>query len=89
MAERPAWRQQAESLGFRFHSIVGTPYWDESAHYRFTLEEIEQDIEAPTQELHELCMDLVARALGNEDYLRRLAIPEAYWDYLRTSWSRG
>ena len=89
MAERPAWRQQAESLGFRFHSIGGTPYWDESAHYRFTLEEIERDIEAPTQELHELCMDLVARALGNEDYLRRLAIPQAYWGYLRTSWSRG
>jgi glutathionylspermidine synthase len=89
MAERPGWRQQAESLGFRFHSIGGAPYWDESAHYRFTLAEIEQDIEAPTQELHELCMDLVARALGDEQYLRRLAIPPMYWDYLRNSWSRG
>src|ERR1700743_3341994 len=89
MAERPAWRQQAQSLGFRFHSIGGTPYWDESAHYRFSLEQIERDIEAPTGEIHELCMDLVSRAVRNEEYLRRLAIPAAYWDYLRDSWLRG
>jgi glutathionylspermidine synthase len=89
MAEREDWREQASSLGFRFHSPGGTVYWDESACYRFTLEEIETDLEAPTQDLHEMCMDLVSQAVRDEEYLRRLAIPEAFWDYLRTSYLRG
>jgi glutathionylspermidine synthase len=89
MAERPGWRQQADSLGFRFHSAGGQAYWDESAHYRFTLPQIEQGIEAPTQELHELCMDLVSRAVRDEAYLRRLALPERFWDLIRASWTRG
>jgi glutathionylspermidine synthase len=89
MAERPQWREQANSLGFRFHTVDGTPYWDESAHYRFSLAQVEADIERPTEEIHELCMDLVSRAVRNEDYLRRLAIPERYWNYVRDSWNRG
>jgi glutathionylspermidine synthase len=89
MEERPGWRQQAESLGFRFHSIGGAPYWDESVHYRFTLPQIEAGIEQPTQEIHELCMDLVSRAVRDEEYLRRLALPERFWDLIRSSWSRG
>jgi glutathionylspermidine synthase len=89
MAERPGWRQQAESLGFRFHSIGGEPYWDESVHYRFTLPQIESGIEQPTQDIHELCMDLVSRAVRDEEYLRRLALPERFWDLVRSSWTRG
>lgn len=89
MAERPDWRRQAEALGFRFHSGGGQTYWDESAHYRFTLPQIESGIEQPTQELHELCMDLVSRAVRDEEYLRRLALPERFWDLIRSSWKRG
>ncbi len=89
MAERPGWRDQAESLGFKFHSLGGEPYWDESVHYRFTLPQIETGIEAPTQEVHELCMDLVARAVRDEEYLRRLALPERFWELIRSSWRGG
>jgi glutathionylspermidine synthase len=89
MEERPGWREQAESLGFRFHSIGGEPYWDESVHYRFTLPQIEAGIEQPTQEIHELCMDLVSRAVRDEEYLRRLALPERFWELIRSSWGRG
>lgn len=89
MAERPEWRQRAESLEFRFHSISGEAYWDESVHYRFTLPQIEAGIEQPTLEIHELCMDLVSRAVRDEDYLRRLALPERFWDLIRSSWSHG
>ncbi len=87
--ERPDWQEQAAALGFRFHSIGGAPYWDETAHYRFSLAEIERDIERPTAELHELCLDLVSRAMRDEGYLRRLAIPERHWDLIRDSWLRG
>ena len=52
MAERPGWRQQADSLGFRFHSLGGAAYWDESVHYTFPLAQIEAGIERPTLEIH-------------------------------------
>lgn len=87
--ERPGWRELAAELGFHFHTIDGAPYWDESAYYRFTLTEIERDLEAPTEELHQLCLDLVDRAVRDEALLRRLSIPEPYWDYIRRSWLDG
>ena len=87
--ERPDWREQAAALGFHFHSNGGQPYWDESAYYRFSLAEIENDIERPTAELHELCTDLVSRAVRDDSYLRRLAIPELQWEFIRASWLRG
>jgi glutathionylspermidine synthase len=89
VAERPEWRAQAEKLGFQFHTMNGAPYWDESAYYRFSLRAIEQDLERPTEELHELCMDLVERAVRDEAYLRNLAIPERFWDFLRRSYLSG
>jgi len=87
--ERPHWRQLAEQLGFHFHTLHGEPYWDESVYYRFTLPQIEQDLEAPTEELHAMCMDLVERVVRDEEYLIQLAIPPAYWDYIRRSWYTG
>lgn len=86
IGERDDWRQTAERLGFRFHTIDGAPYWDESAYYAFTLEQIERDIETPTGELHELAMDLVAEVVRDETLLRRLAIPPTYWDWIAQSW---
>ncbi len=87
--ERADWRELAGKMGFHFHTLQGVPYWDESAHYRLTLNEIERDLEGPTEELHEMCMDLVSRAVREEQYLRRLAIPPAFWEFVRTSWLRG
>jgi glutathionylspermidine synthase len=86
IAERDDWRTSAERLGFRFHTIDGEPYWDERAYYAFTLEEIERDIETPSGELHEMAMDLVAEAVQSEALLKRLAIPEPYWDWIARSW---
>jgi len=86
IAERPDWRTSADSLGFRFHTIEGETYWDESAYYCFSLEEIERDIEAPSGDLHEMAMDLVADCVRDESLLKRLAIPEAYWDWIAESW---
>jgi glutathionylspermidine synthase len=87
--EREDWRQQAENTGFDFHTINGEPYWDESAYYAFTLEEIERDIEAPTAELDQMCRELVARAVCDERLLRALNIPETYWGLVAESWRRN
>ncbi|KAB7763770.1 glutathionylspermidine synthase family protein [Xanthomonas maliensis] len=86
IAERPDWRDQAESLGFHFHTIDGEPYWDEQAYYAFSLRQIEDDIEAPTQELHDMAMQLVDEVVGSDALLSRLAIPAFYWDWIAASW---
>jgi len=86
---RADWQAQVERLGFAFHSIDGATYWDESVAYAFTLEEIERDIEAPTEAIEQLCFAFIDKALGDEAILTRLAIPHAQWDFIRSSWQRG
>jgi glutathionylspermidine synthase len=86
--ERPDWRAQAAAVGFEFLTDEGKPYWDESACYAFTLAQIEHDIEAPTQALVALCYQAVERILGDDALLRRFAIPEPAWDYVRKTWKR-
>jgi glutathionylspermidine synthase len=89
ISERPDWQQTAERLGFLFHTIDGEPYWDESAYYLFSLAQVENDLEDPTTELHELCMGLVDEVVHSEALLDRLSIPPAYYDLIRTSWLEG
>jgi glutathionylspermidine synthase len=87
--ERADWRETAEKVGFEFHTIDGEPYWDESAYYAFTLEEIERDLEAATTELDRMCGELVARAVADERILRALRIPEGFWNWIAASAKRG
>ena len=87
--ERPDWREQAEAVGFRFHTIAGEPYWDESAYYRFSLAQIEDHIEDPTQELLGMCYAAVEHIVQDDALLQRFRIPEPFWDYVRASWGRG
>ncbi len=54
LPERLDWREQAKSVGFGFHEMYGEPYWVDNAAYLFNYEQIEEDIEAPSQELHEM-----------------------------------
>ena len=87
--ERDDWKETAETVGFAFHTIDGERYWDESAYYAFSLDEIEKQIEAPTGEIDAMCRDLVARAIDDERYLRLLKIPEKMWTLIAASWRRG
>ena len=83
---RPDWQATAERYGFRFHSVHGEPYWDESAYYAFSLRQIERDIEAPTGELHQMAMSLVGEIVASEALLTQLAIPRPYWEWIAQSW---
>ena len=83
---RPGWKAFAESVGFNFHTFDGEPYWDESAYYQFSLEQIERDLEEPTEELHQMALALVADIVQDEHQLTQLAIPEQFWDAVRNSW---
>ncbi|MBY5737694.1 glutathionylspermidine synthase family protein [Rhizobium leguminosarum] len=85
---RPDWLDKARAVGFGFHVMYGEPYWLDDAAYTFTLDEIEMQIEGPSQELHDMCMDMVADIVGSEETLDRLAIPEDLRDVVQRSWQR-
>lgn len=85
-SERPDWQQSAKEYGFHFHTLYGEPYWDESAYYQFSLKQIEDDLEAPTAELHQMCLHVVEQVVKDEQLLQRFQIPEAYWDLIARSW---
>jgi glutathionylspermidine synthase len=86
--ERDDWRSTAHACGFDFHTFDDERYWDERAYYGFTLEQIERDIEGPTAEVDAMCMEFVARAIDDENCLRRLKIPEPFWELIANSWRR-
>ncbi len=83
LVPRPHWPQQAEELGFRFHSMDGV-YWDERACYRFTADEVDR-LETATAELHGLCLEAVAAVVKSGDY-ERLRIPPDYRPLVEKSW---
>src|SRR5690606_17648077 len=85
---RPDWRRRAEDCGFAFHTIDGDAYWDESVYYAFTLQQVEDDIEDPTAELHAMAMDLAGEAAGSQELMERLAIPAHAQDQVAESWRR-
>ncbi|WP_027859204.1 glutathionylspermidine synthase family protein [Marinobacterium jannaschii] len=85
-AERPDWKQTAEQFGFHFHTLYGEAYWDESAYYQFTLEQIEQDIEAPTAEIHQMCLEVVDKVVRDPQLMEQFCIPETFWDQIARSW---
>jgi glutathionylspermidine synthase len=85
---RPDWEARAKAYGFHFTHMHGQIYWDESACFAFTLDQIERDIEEPTNELHAMCLDLADEASRDERLLDLLGVPEAFRNYVAESWRR-
>ena len=89
LPERPDWKALAKQLGFGFHSMYGAPYWDESRAYSFTLDQIENDLEDPAEDVWRMCLAAVAEVVADPALMRRLAIPEAYHEWIGESWRRS
>lgn len=83
LTPRAGWQQKAEELGFHFHSMDGV-YWDESACYRFSADEIDT-LEAATGELHARALEAVERIVSRKDY-ERFRIPAAFHELIERSW---
>ncbi len=83
ISPRNNWQAAVEQLGFGFHS-TDVPYWDESACYEFTLDEI-LFIEKASAELWDLCLGAVQHVMDNRLY-HKFAIPEAYIPYIEKTW---
>jgi len=86
VAQRPNLKKSALAHGYPYDDAGGVPYWDETAYYRFTLRQIEKDLEGPAEEIESLCFEVLNRAVADETVFRRLRIPEAYWNYVAESW---
>lgn len=80
---RQNWEQKLEELGFGYHSLEER-YWDESAYYRFSAAEIQQ-IESATEELWQMCLDVVEYIIKNNLWYR-FHIPEYFRKFVEQSW---
>jgi glutathionylspermidine synthase len=58
ISPRANWQDTLESQGFNFHTMDGQTYWNETAYYLFSKQEI-NILEQATQELHDLCLQAV------------------------------
>ena len=81
---RNNWQAAVEKLGFGFHTS-DVPYWDESAYYSFTIEEVNQ-IEKATATLWELCLGTVQHVIDNKLYAQ-FHIPEKFIPYIEKTWN--
>lgn len=84
--QRPDLKKTALEHGYDYLEGEGVPFWNETAYYQFSLSQIEEGIEKPAREVDAMCFQLLDRSLADETVYRRLGIPEAYWDYVATSW---
>jgi len=87
--ERKNWEAMAQEFGFTFHTMHGEKYWDESAYYQFSLPQIEQGIEAPTEDIHQMCLAVVEEVINSDGLLTKFAIPQKQWQFIRASWHNG
>jgi glutathionylspermidine synthase len=63
------------------------PYWDESVHYEFDMDEI-LALEADVELLHSMCLNAVEHVVLTERY-RDFGLPEWTWEPIARSWQRG
>jgi len=81
---RNNWQAEVEKLGFGFHT-TNVPYWDESAYYSFSMDEVLHK-EKATAELWNLCLGAVQHVMDNNLY-SQFGIPENYVKYIEKSWT--
>lgn len=74
-----------ENLGFHFHTLDGEPYWDESAAYQFSAEEIDE-IEQATLDVENLCLKAVQYIIDQRLY-DQLKIPESAIELIERTWA--
>ena len=82
VTERPDLMSVAADHGLKYSSSDGIEGWNEDVYYQFTLDQVELDLEGPAEELESLCFQVLERAVKNESVLKKLGIPEFFWNYI-------
>ena len=83
---RVGYRARFAQLGFTYADVGGTAYWDETAAWELTADEVDM-LDTTTQELHGLCMEAAAYAIRHDAH-EVLGIPPAMWTVVLASWRR-
>jgi len=89
---RDNWAERIESHGLAFHKTahpehLSRPYWDESVHYVFEMDEV-LALEKVVEELHHMCLQVVEHVVTTGRY-HVLGIPEWVAPLIEASWRRG
>ncbi|QNJ95574.1 glutathionylspermidine synthase family protein [Mycolicibacterium fluoranthenivorans] len=90
---RPGWERIVAEQGMCFGTPArdsagaDRPYWDESVHYVFDMDEV-LSLEASVEVLHSMCLDAVEHVVLAERY-RDFGLPEWTWEHIEKSWRRS
>lgn len=76
-----------KKLGLIYAGTDGNPYWDETACYHFSEEQI-LEVERATAELNVMCLQAVQHVI-DRDLFHRLKIPEKAAPCITRSWEAG
>ena len=82
---RADWQRKVESVGLAWHSASG-PYWNESAYYSFTMDEINQ-LESATNTLHTMCLEAVQHIIDKQLFAQ-LHIPARIVPLIVDAWNQ-
>jgi len=86
LTPREDWQQKVESVGLAFHTLEnGTPYWDESAAYKFSAAEIDT-LEAAGNTLQEMCLAAAQHIIDEKRYAE-LDIPAFAIEAIEWAWN--
>ncbi|MEU8249973.1 glutathionylspermidine synthase family protein [Nonomuraea sp. NPDC048916] len=90
-APRDDWDKIIEAQGLAYHRAahpegLSRPYWDESVHYVFSMDEVEA-LESQVEELHAMCLQ-AAEHVVSAGRFADLAIPDWAADDVARSWQR-
>jgi glutathionylspermidine synthase len=80
---RNNWQAAVEQLGFGFHTS-DVPYWDETAYYSLSLQEVDA-IEKATATLWDMCLTAVQHVI-DQDLFKQFHIPELVIPLIKKSW---
>jgi glutathionylspermidine synthase len=88
---RDGWAEKVESHGLAFHrtahpEYLTRPYWDESVHYVFDMDEV-LALEATVEQLHRMCLEVVEHVVTTGRY-HVLGIPDWVAPLIEESWRR-
>jgi glutathionylspermidine synthase len=84
-AVRADWQKKVESLGLAWHSAKGA-YWNESAYYAFTMDEVLK-LEHATNTLHGMCL-MAAQHIIDSRLYEALGIPSRVVPLIEASWEQ-
>ena len=81
---RADWQNRVQAAGLTWHT-PGQPYWNETAFYEFTAQEVDL-LEAATNDLEQMALAAVQHIIDNQLYAP-MGIPESAIPLVKSSWA--